>query len=68
MLSLWKELPQILKVQSKCQRIQVILSATPSFGSINLLWCNELLFSKKEFYEISYSFLIKEPSLTHVKK
>jgi hypothetical protein len=47
MINLWKELPLLLKVKSKCRKIQFILSFSPSSQQINILWCNELIFDAK---------------------
>jgi hypothetical protein len=65
MLNLWIALPQLLKAKSKCRKIQLILSTSPMFDIINILWCNELSFDAQEFYQIHYAYRIKSVELSH---
>jgi hypothetical protein len=59
MANFWRELPKQLKVKSKCRKIQLILSVSPSFDAISILWCSELSFDAQEFYQIRYAYRIK---------
>lgn len=45
-----------MKIQSNLKRIELILHVSPTYEKINIVWCNELSFSTKEFYEIHYSY------------
>lgn len=59
-------LPPLLKTKSKCRRIQLILSTSPKFDIINILWCNELSFDAQEFFQIRYTYRIKSVELPEI--